>query len=124
VYHVGGGTLPKGHYNKVHLNFRNNLIMLAKNLPPKEQLWKIPFRIMLDFLFAVKSLLTGDASSFRAVINAHGSFIKWLLNKKGKHAQVRKPLKQLQGVSSKSVVWAYFIEKKTRFTEIIDNKHV
>jgi hypothetical protein len=79
---------------------------------------------MLDFLFAVKSLLTGDASSFRAVINAHGSFIKWLLNKKENHAQVRKPLKQLQGVSSKSVVWAYFIQKKTRFTEIIDNKHV
>ena len=33
VYHVGGGTLPKGNERKVFLNFRNNLIMLAKNLP-------------------------------------------------------------------------------------------
>ena len=33
VYHVGGGTLPKGNARKVYLNFRNNLIMLAKNLP-------------------------------------------------------------------------------------------
>ena len=25
VYHVGGGTLPKGNARKVYLNFRNNL---------------------------------------------------------------------------------------------------
>lgn len=32
VYHVGGGTLPKGNSRKVFLNFRNNLIMMAKNM--------------------------------------------------------------------------------------------
>ena len=33
VYHVGGGTLPKGNPWKTFLNFRNNLTMLWKNLP-------------------------------------------------------------------------------------------
>ena len=36
VYHVGGGTLPKGNPRKTYLNFRNNLTMLYKCLPEKE----------------------------------------------------------------------------------------
>jgi len=33
VWHVGGSTLPKGNSQKTFLNYRNNLWMLAKNLP-------------------------------------------------------------------------------------------
>ncbi|MCQ2136761.1 MAG: glycosyltransferase family 2 protein [Bacteroidales bacterium] len=33
VYHVGGGTLPQGSPRKLYLNYRNNLLMLRKNLP-------------------------------------------------------------------------------------------
>ena len=33
VYHVGGGTLAMEHPRKTFLNFRNNLLMLYKNLP-------------------------------------------------------------------------------------------
>ena len=36
VFHVGGGTLPKGNPKKTFLNFRNNLTMLYKNLPESE----------------------------------------------------------------------------------------
>ena len=43
VYHVGGGTLPKGNSRKTFLNFRNNQIILAKNLPWSEKWWKITF---------------------------------------------------------------------------------
>ncbi len=32
VYHVGGGTLPKGSPWKLELNYRNNLLMLSNNL--------------------------------------------------------------------------------------------
>src|ERR1700749_3754016 len=41
VYHVGGGTLPHGNSRKVFLNFRNNLVMLAKNFTLGTALWKI-----------------------------------------------------------------------------------
>lgn len=34
VYHVGGGTLPAWSPAKTYLNFRNNLVMLYKNLKP------------------------------------------------------------------------------------------
>ena len=38
VYHVGGGTLPKGNSRKTYLNFRNNQIMMSKNLPFSKKL--------------------------------------------------------------------------------------
>lgn len=37
VYHIGGGTLPSGNSRKVYLNYRNNLVMLYKNLPVSEK---------------------------------------------------------------------------------------
>ena len=36
VYHVGGATLNKDNPRKTFLNFRNNLLMLYKNLPDSE----------------------------------------------------------------------------------------
>ncbi|GAB1473986.1 hypothetical protein MASR2M69_14270 [Bacteroidota bacterium] len=33
VYHVGGGTLPNNSPLKLYYNYRNNLLMLYKNLP-------------------------------------------------------------------------------------------
>lgn len=78
VYHVGGGTLPKGNSKKTYLNFRNNLIMLWKNMPASRLLWKLPVRGVLDFLAALKGLSGGDFGYFIAVAKAHTHFIKWI----------------------------------------------
>lgn len=122
VYHVGGGTLPKGNSRKVFLNFRNNLIMLAKNLPFLNACWKIPFRFVLDAISAWKTLLTGDRSYFMAVMKAHFSFIYWLIAHK---RTTPKPLKSsclFGGWYHGSVVWDYFIKKHRTFKEIIGRK--
>ena len=37
VFHVGGGTLSSGSTFKTYLNYRNNLLMLYKNLNPKKR---------------------------------------------------------------------------------------
>ena len=60
VYHVGGGTMPKGNKRKVYLNFRNNLVMMARNMPPGEAIGKITWRFVLDAVSAVKSLFAGE----------------------------------------------------------------
>lgn len=121
VYHVGGGTLPKGH-RKTYLNFRNNLVMLLKNLPFTEQCWKIPLRILMDILFAAKCLSGGDTGSVWAIMQAHGAVLKWSLGigKGSDPSGDRKSMKKLYGVLGKSVVWAYFIKRQVRFTEIVD----
>src|SRR5206468_3279570 len=84
VYHVGGGTLPKGNERKVYLNFRNNVIMLSKNLCFREKIWKLPLRFFLDMLFAFKNLLTGYSASFIAICLAYLSVIKWSFTLKSK----------------------------------------
>jgi len=122
VYHVGGGTLPKGNARKVYLNFRNNLIMMAKNLPRWEAIWKIPYRFWLDYISAFKSLLAGQKTYYRSVMRAHGSFMKWLFLKRKKGLFPPKKKGELYGYLHKSVVWSHFIRGKKTFTEIVDNK--
>ena len=87
VYHVGGGTLPVGH-RKVFLNFRNNLVMLAKNWPPGYKLWKIPIRILLDAIAAWRALFAGDTQFFKAVLQAHVAFAAWMFKPNTSHKNV------------------------------------
>lgn len=119
VYHVGGGTLPKGNSRKTFLNFRNNLIMLVKNLPVTTALWKLPFRMALDALSAWRGLLSGDVGFFMAIFKAHFHFIEWLFFKKKQSVFPVKKGGKLDGWYNGSVVWAYFIKKKKTFSEII-----
>ena len=119
VYHVGGGTLPKGNSKKTYLNFRNNLIMMAKNQTITVSCWKIPFRFLLDAIVSWKELLGGNKSFFVAVIKAHFHFMKWLLFVKKSNKKISDKKTILQGYYSGSVVFDYFIKKKNSFREII-----
>jgi hypothetical protein len=122
VFHVGAGTLPRGG-RKVFLNFRNNLIMLAKNLPLTEIIWKLPMRFALDAISAYKGLLGGDSSFFFAIAKAHFAFMAYVLSGKLKRSKSPKPLKTLEGVYVGSLVFQYFIKNKQYFSKIV-TKHV
>ncbi|MGN6530779.1 MAG: glycosyltransferase family 2 protein [Ginsengibacter sp.] len=119
VYHVGGGTLPVGNKRKVFLNFRNNLVMLAKNLAPAEKIWKIPFRISLDNLAGFQALIKGDYPTFIVIQKAHFHFFKWCFKPKNADNLPKKKLKDLAGVFDGSIVWQYFIKKRKTFSEIL-----
>jgi GT2 family glycosyltransferase len=74
VYHVGAATLKKENPRKTFLNFRNNLLMLYKNLPEKE-LKKVMFiRGLLDWVATFVFLLKGDGKNARAVWQARKEF--------------------------------------------------
>ena len=122
VYHVGGGTLPKGNERKVFLNFRNNLIMMAKNMPAGEWLWKIPYRFLLDTVSAWKSLLAGEGVYFLAITEAHLAFIKWLVFKRKESVFPKKRGGKLLGWYSRSIVWQYFVVGRKTFSEIVKRK--
>jgi GT2 family glycosyltransferase len=76
VYHVGGGTLAKSNPKKTYFNFRNGLSLLIKNLPAGQLFWKIPLRMILDWVAAGKFLVTGSPADAWAVLIAHASFLK------------------------------------------------
>ena len=124
VYHVGGGTLPKGNRRKVYLNFRNNLIMLAKNLPLRTLLWTLPCRLALDAIAAWKNLLSGDTVFFVAVMKAHIAFVNWCIFKRHSGAMPLTKKTLLQGWFNRSIVWAYFVQGKRKFSEIVGHKPV
>jgi GT2 family glycosyltransferase len=120
VYHVGGGTLPRGNSRKTFLNFRNNQILLAKNLPLVEKWWKIPYRLMLDQVSALKGLLAGDAGYFVAIFKAHLAYFDWAFFTRKKRSTVKKKrLKHLTGVFHGNIVWQHFVLKKKKFGEIV-----
>jgi GT2 family glycosyltransferase len=123
VYHVGGGTLPKGNKRKVFLNFRNNLIMLSKNLPFSQKIWKIPVRMMLDAVSAWKNLvLLGEPSYFAAVMKAHGAWILWMIGHRKNSIFPEKTTGTLEGFYHGNIAWEHFIQGKKLFTEIVQPK--
>ncbi len=76
IYHIGGGTLPNNSPRKLYLNFRNNLLMMQKNLPATSKDRIIFVRMCIDGAAACVYLLTGKWSFFKAVIKAHRDFKK------------------------------------------------
>ena len=120
VYHVGGGTLPKGRSLKTYLNFRNNRIMMSKNLPWQKKIWLMPARNFLDAVSAWKGLLTGDAGYFVTVVRAQMGFLKWWLFKKKQSVFPPSKGGHPGGLFRGNIAWQYFIKKKRLFSEIVD----
>jgi GT2 family glycosyltransferase len=119
VYHLGGGTLPRGNTLKTYLNFRNNQIMLFKNLPWQQKWWKTPFRIFLDAVSAWKGLLKGDAGYFLAILRAHLAFVKWILLKQNQSVFPRSANGKTEGLYSGNLAWQHFIRGKKYFSQLI-----
>lgn len=119
VYHIGGGTLPRGNSLKTYLNFRNNQIMLYKNLPWSQKWWKIPFRIFLDAVSAWKGLFVGDGGYFLSILRAHFSFLKWILFRQKQSVFPVKKDGKPAGVYKGNLVWEHFVKGKKYFSQLI-----
>lgn len=76
VYHVGGATLKKENPRKTFLNFRNNLLMLYKNLPQEELCHVMRARAVLDYVAAVSFALKGQFPNALAVFRARREYAK------------------------------------------------
>ena len=123
VYHVGGGTLPAGNPRKTFLNFRNNLLMLYKNLPEEELRTVMHARALLDALAAVKFALTGSWGEAAAVWRARKAYRKMLPDFAADRA--RNLALAADGCRSvperirQSVLALYYLRGKKVFSEII-----
>lgn len=74
VYHLGGGSLPASNPRKTYLNFRNNLLLLHKNLPDATRCKKLFRRRLLDTIAWIKFILTFDFKNANAILKAHCDF--------------------------------------------------
>ena len=70
VYHLGGASLPQGNPRKAFYNFRNGLVMLAKNLPPAEARRVLRRRRVLDAIASPRSWIGGRPEEANAIRRA------------------------------------------------------
>ncbi len=111
VYHLGGGSLAYTNPRKTFLNFRNNLLMLYKNLPAKILVWLFPIRFAMDYAAALVFLLKGETNNFVAVVKARCAF--WQMRKQ-LQAQRKENLHKTitphpQTIIHRSIVWDYYV---------------
>jgi GT2 family glycosyltransferase len=121
VFHIGGGSLSTDSPFKLFLNFRNNLYLLYKNLPKKKLFPVLTQRMFLDMFSALVYLLKGSPKKSAAVCKAHFAFLK----NKRKFKEKRKALpgknKLPIQMVKKSMLFDFFIRKKTYFRQLLHN---
>lgn len=74
VFHVGGASLNQGNPKKTYLNFRNNLLLLHKNLPAPKRGRILFFRRLMDTLAFGMYVAKFDFANARAILRAHNDF--------------------------------------------------
>lgn len=118
VYHVGGGSLANGSPQKVYLNFRNNLMMMFKNLKKRELIWKIfVVRLVMDGLAAIHSVVKkGHFRDVLAILKAHFAFYAAIPELMQKRNQIPHP--SSVHLNEVNVVWQYFIKGKKKFSDL------
>lgn len=116
IYHVGGGTLPNNSPNKLFYNYRNNLLMLYKNLP-SSRLWTVLiFRSIMDFISSFLYLLQGKSKFSNSVWRAHKEF--WQLKSEIKRDK-KLTSTNINSIYRGSIVLAFFLSwKRLRFIKI------
>lgn len=120
VYHVGGATLKKSNPRKTFLNFRNNLLMLYKNLPVGELRGVMRVRALLDYVAALKFLLTGAWGDFKAVLRARREYKRM----RGEYRSVREQnlaavaVPVIKERSAFSLLWQYYLKGRKHFSQL------
>ena len=76
VYHLGGGALAYDNPRKTYLNFRNNLLMLYKNLPQPQLRRVLAWRFILDYIAALQALIMLKPQNSCAIIRARIDYLK------------------------------------------------
>ncbi len=118
VYHVGGGTLNAESPFKTYLNFRNNLVLLQKNLSFGKAFLVIFIRFWLDLLSLIKYLFDGKPGNAMAISKAHFYFFGHLFKNIGKAREINVKKFNDSGLYKGSIVWEYFIRKKKTFNSL------
>lgn len=120
VWHVGGASLEQGNPRKTFLNFRNNLMMLYKNLPEHRLRPVMRLRFWLDYLAALRFLLGGDWANAAAVRRARKEFFRLRPELAADRARNLSLTVEPQpaGLTAGSLLAAYYIKGKKRFSQL------
>lgn len=114
VYHLGGGSLDAKNPRKTYLNFRNNLLMLHKNLPDSSRRATLFRRRLLDTIAWAKYVATFDFANAGAILRAHRDFRRMA------REYTSHPDKDLLHTSPRrpNIIVDYYLRGRHRFSEL------
>lgn len=120
IYHIGGGTLPNNNPHKLFLNYRNNLILLYKNLPTNKLFIILFLRLLLDIFSSIIYLLNFQIKYSFSVIKAHFSFFLSLTKYREKRLELLKFEKKFEHneILNHSIVFDFFFKKIKKFSQL------
>ena len=118
VYHLGAATLNVANPKKTYLNFRNNRLMLYKNLSKTERRRVFFIRFWFDAAAWLVFVLSGKWGDAKAMIKAYIDFEKVKKLYKLDCEQQKKPFASYPEVYRHSIVWNYYAKGKRRFSEL------
>lgn len=114
IHHHSGWSLPPSSYRKAYLNYRNNLVLLCKNLELGRLCWVLPLRVGLDLASSLLFLAKGQFAQIGAPLAALG----WLLThplqlwRRRHQAQARRQpggVGRRDGIYAGSLVFQYYL---------------
>lgn len=121
VYHVGGGALGYESPHKIYLNFRNNLLMLYKNLPAgllgKTMFWRSVF----DYSAAFQYILKGKFDYAKSIFKARRDFSTMQpdFEEKRKQNILLSTTNLKSEIFQGSIVLEYYLKRKKTFNTIV-----
>jgi len=120
VYHVGGATLSVENPRKTYLNFRNNLLMVYKNLPEADLKHVLRSRFLLDYLAATKFVLTGHPQNAKAIYTARQDFFKLKEAYKPIREEnlLKTTLNSIPELSRKSLILSFYVKGIRKFSDM------
>lgn len=121
VFHVGGASLHHDNPKKMYLNFRNNLLMIYKNIPKRVYHYTFTIRFLFDMLACLRLLLNANFQSARAVIDAYGDFLRMCSSfKEKRHDNLRKVVEEsISTQYRKSILFDFYLRGKKTYEAIM-----
>ena len=120
IYHVGGGTLDVSNPKKTYLNFRNGLSLVFRHFSTAELIYKLPIRILLDWVAIIKFLADGTSPDAYAVIRAHVDFVRKFRGELIKRKTLKKKLPgfRVTWLYPRLIVFDFYLRGKRFFNQI------
>ncbi len=121
VFHIGGGTLNVDNPHKIYLNFRNNLLLLYKNLPNDLLKEILLFRFFFDYAAAFQLFVTGKPRNALSVFKARSDFKRMRpdFDEKRKENILQTTKTKHSEIILKSIVVEYYLRFRRTYTKLL-----
>ncbi len=120
VYHVGGASMGKEDPQKTFLNYRNNLLMLYKNLPQKDLKKTLDRRFYLDNMAASMMMVKMKVKHLRAISDARTEFrtIQTQYAEKRRENILKSVTSSSNLIYPNSIIVEYYLKRNKKFSDL------